>query len=190
MRKDEKTPLSKLGYEETDIAAGPLFVGVIVLFIFLGSMAIIGLGFYNYFGIKEPSTESEKMVANEDRRVPPLDHRLQGYPVKDMESFRKAEDLQIENYHWKDKNAGVVAIPLEKAMELIAERGLPTHTKLAPTESVLKPKGNVGVQSYPENTNAVPRDTGSTFQAFPSQPSRLFARMAELSDRVFSAQPG
>ena len=154
MRKIDQTPLSKLGYEETDVQAGPLLVGVIALFVFLGIMAITGLWFYNYFGLKEPAAASEKMVSAGNKRVPPLDHRLQGFPVKDMESFRKGEDLQVENYHWKDKNAGVVALPIEKAMELIAERGLPTHSKLAPTDPVLKPTGKLGVQSFPEHTSA------------------------------------
>ena len=161
MHKPTKTPLESLGYEKQDVTAGPLVIGVISLFAFLGIMALVGLLFYNYFGVKEPAVGAEKMTANADKRIPPIDHRLQGYPVKDMESFRKAEDLQIENYQWKDKPKGVVAIPLERAVELIAERGLPTHQKMEPGNPTLKPEGSVGAQPFPEKPSTSTPPTGA-----------------------------
>jgi hypothetical protein len=35
------------------------------------------------------------------------------------------EDLLLENYSWADQSQGKVRIPIERAMELIAEKGLP-----------------------------------------------------------------
>lgn len=38
---------------------------------------------------------------------------------------RAREDLLLDNYSWVDESQGKVRIPIERAMELIAQRGLP-----------------------------------------------------------------
>ncbi len=43
-----------------------------------------------------------------------------------MNGFRLQEEQKLHSYGWVDQNAGVVRIPIDRAMELIAERGLPT----------------------------------------------------------------
>jgi hypothetical protein len=35
------------------------------------------------------------------------------------------EDKALESYDWVDQNAGIVRIPIEQAMDLVAQRGLP-----------------------------------------------------------------
>ena len=35
------------------------------------------------------------------------------------------EDNALESYDWVDQNAGIVRIPIEQAMDLVAQRGLP-----------------------------------------------------------------
>ena len=37
----------------------------------------------------------------------------------------RREDLLLDNYSWVDRAQGKVRIPIERAMELIAQRGLP-----------------------------------------------------------------
>ena len=39
---------------------------------------------------------------------------------------RKEDDV-LESYGWVDKNAGVVRIPIDEAMKLTLERGLPAR---------------------------------------------------------------
>ena len=38
------------------------------------------------------------------------------------------EDLLLDNYTWVDQSKGTVRIPIEQAMKLIAQRGLPVAT--------------------------------------------------------------
>jgi hypothetical protein len=40
---------------------------------------------------------------------------------------RAEEQEKLSSYGWVEPNAGVVRIPVERAMELLAERGLPTR---------------------------------------------------------------
>jgi len=53
---------------------------------------------------------------------PPL---LQTGPASDLAQFRAQEDQLLDSYAWVDKETGIVRIPIEEAMRLLAERGLP-----------------------------------------------------------------
>jgi hypothetical protein len=44
---------------------------------------------------------------------------------QDVADLHAREDLLLENYSWVDESTGKVRIPIERAMELIALRGLP-----------------------------------------------------------------
>ena len=44
---------------------------------------------------------------------------------QDVADLHEREDLLLENYSWVDQAQGKVRIPIERAMELIAQRGLP-----------------------------------------------------------------
>ena len=44
---------------------------------------------------------------------------------QDVADLHARESLLLDNYSWADRKAGKVRIPIERAMELIAQRGLP-----------------------------------------------------------------
>ena len=52
--------------------------------------------------------------------------------MPDLAAFRAKEDAKLHGYAWVDKDAGVVRIPIERAMEMIAERGLMAIAPPAP----------------------------------------------------------
>jgi len=54
--------------------------------------------------------------------------QLQISPRSDLRYFRAQEDKQLTNYAWVDRSAGVVRVPIERAMELVLTRGLPVAT--------------------------------------------------------------
>jgi len=51
--------------------------------------------------------------------------RLEITPQGDYRSFRRSEAQFVNIYGWTDRSQGVVRIPLRRAMELLAQRGLP-----------------------------------------------------------------
>ena len=59
------------------------------------------------------------------RRPLPPPPRLQTYPFTDITALRTEEHKLLEEYAWVDKNAGVVRIPIERAIDVLAARGLP-----------------------------------------------------------------
>lgn len=46
----------------------------------------------------------------------------------DLARFRAEEETKLTTYGWVDRKAGVVRIPVARAMELMAARAKPTHT--------------------------------------------------------------
>jgi hypothetical protein len=48
-------------------------------------------------------------------------------PRVDLGELRAAEDRRLHSYGWVDRRAGTVHIPVERAIELLAARGLPSR---------------------------------------------------------------
>jgi hypothetical protein len=62
--------------------------------------------------------------------------KLQPDPVADYNAYRLSAEEMLDSYGWVDQSAGVARIPIDKAMDLTVERGLPWHrpgTGPAPT---------------------------------------------------------
>ncbi len=51
--------------------------------------------------------------------------RLQAEPGVDQEAYQASEQADLQSYRWVDRNAGVVGIPIDRAMDLTIQRGLP-----------------------------------------------------------------
>ena len=60
------------------------------------------------------------------RRLPP-EPRLQTDPRDDLANMRLAEERILTSYGWIDRGAGIVRIPIDQAMTLTVERGLPSR---------------------------------------------------------------
>lgn len=78
------------------------------------------------FGNRSGAAEGETPEATNQRIVASFPTpRLQVDDVRDMNQLRAAEDKMLNHYVWIDKNQGKVRIPIERAMEILAQRGLP-----------------------------------------------------------------
>jgi hypothetical protein len=60
--------------------------------------------------------------------TPPRDFpRLQLSPAVDLDEFRSREEAELNTYGWVDRTAGVARIPINRAMELLLEKGFPVR---------------------------------------------------------------
>jgi hypothetical protein len=65
--------------------------------------------------------------------------RLQLSPSSEMREYTARMTRELNNYGWIDRKAGVVRLPIERAMELLVERGVPVRpSELGPTELELQ----------------------------------------------------
>ena len=51
--------------------------------------------------------------------------RLQTQPFKDVYLLKQGQNERLDSYGWVDKADGIVHIPIDRAIELTLERGLP-----------------------------------------------------------------
>ena len=51
--------------------------------------------------------------------------RLQVDPALDLANMRVRDARELDTFGWIDRKAGTLRIPIDRAMQLIAERGLP-----------------------------------------------------------------
>ena len=87
-------------------------------------------GLFGYFnrrdGVQAPA--EYPLAAAQGHREPP-EPRLQTDPRADLAALRAKEDEILSSYGWVDKNAGIVRIPIDAAMKLTLERGLPARSE-------------------------------------------------------------
>jgi hypothetical protein len=128
------------GHEHTDA-----HVSAIVKFIlWLAVIAVVvhfGLAFMYEFLIRQsmPAGEPQYPRATREVALPPAP-RLQQFPANDIYRFRLGERSLLESYGWINKNDGIVHIPIEEAMRITVERGLPfAPDSQVPPESVGQP---------------------------------------------------
>lgn len=113
------------GHEETNVSARGLVIGTIVLVITV-IVCQVGLGLWmREFNRKEDRVDAVyagRHAIEVDQFPQP---RLQSNPTIDMVELRREEQARISSYGWVDRKAGIARIPIDRAMEILAEKGLP-----------------------------------------------------------------
>lgn len=118
---------SAVDHETSDVNIRAIFGFAIGLTVASAVIAFAVWVLFQYFSARESQTTfTEYPLATQESRQPP-EPRLQTNPRQDLSDLRAREDQQLQSYGWVDKNAGVVRIPIERAMQLVVERGLPTR---------------------------------------------------------------
>ncbi len=60
------------------------------------------------------------------RALPPLP-RLQTEPQQDLRGYRTSQQENLKSFGWVDEKNGVVRIPIDRAMDLLLQQGLPVR---------------------------------------------------------------
>jgi hypothetical protein len=109
----------QIDYERTD--ANPYLVATLAagIALFLLASPYVLLALY-------PLARQEPISP---RAALPPEPRLQIDPQSDLDAFRAAETARLSTYGWIDRQAGVVRLPIDRAMALTAARGLPGWTR-------------------------------------------------------------
>jgi len=140
-------------YERKDIGVG----GVIWFLIGLGAVLVICFflvkGLYSvleaHFAAKQPAVSPLATNVPKDTRKLPSEYKTdaestdyekylqQNFPAPQLETnertelnkIRMREEDILSTYDYVDKNAGTVRIPIDRAMDLLVQRGLPVHSQ-------------------------------------------------------------
>lgn len=114
---------------ERDVVATPVVVG---LFAVLAGLAIFGavVTAVVFFVLEKGAAKRDSAAVAEaglerpaPDRLPPAP-RLEIHTVGRFHTFRDAEVERLSTYGWMDRATGAVHLPIDRAMDLIVERGV------------------------------------------------------------------
>jgi hypothetical protein len=119
-------------FEPVDIQPHPvLLTGLCIL----GATLVIAFATYFFGSLLTQARRREGAQTQAAAAVPrplPPEPRLQASPSQEFQSYRETQIDQLNRYRWIDRDKGAVAIPIQRAMELIVQRGIPPQK--APAE--------------------------------------------------------
>ena len=112
-----------VGHEVRDVAIRPIVTAAGGLAVVLVLTAVLMLWLFDYFAARQAreSPPANPLAASAGRLLPP-EPRLQTHPIRDLHDLRARESATLSSYGWVDRQSGVVRIPIERAMDLLAER--------------------------------------------------------------------
>ena len=76
----------------------------------------------------EPTLESGRVVTGLESEPQPA--LLVSEPLV-LDAFRQREETELHSYGWVNQGTGIVRLPIDRAKELLLERGLPTREATA-----------------------------------------------------------
>jgi hypothetical protein len=162
------------GYETTDVNArgiavflAGLFGTVIVFFFFCFAMGRVINNLWEKqdgpatkwaieSGATPPGAKREDLASNAEMQQRELQTMTSKFPAPrlDIDDGEQAtadlharEDLLLEHYSTVDGQPGTIRIPIERAMELIAQRGLPVESSTAGTPDMVAHAAKPEVQA-------------------------------------------
>jgi hypothetical protein len=119
---------NRAGHEvrDVDVPRITMLAGGLVSMLVVAMLLMVWA--FNYLAAREKREQRplSPMAAQRSGQLPP-EPRLQVTPRRDLQDMRAEEDALLETYGWVDRSAGVVRIPVEEAIQRLAQRGLPAR---------------------------------------------------------------
>jgi hypothetical protein len=151
------------GYEVTDVSVQGIVVFIVGLFISVAVFFVFCFGMgevinnalvkrdgppnkWNAATTPQQSGKLKNMESDPAGEQIQLQQLTRNFPTprlqtddgnEDLVDLHRREDLLLDHYSWVDQSQGNVRIPIERAMELIAQHGLPVEAKPASTEPLM-----------------------------------------------------
>lgn len=120
-RYDLSQPEHRHEHADVDAVAVSKFgIGLVLLCIVALSLLV---GVFRYLQSLDTGTTTRVVRAP---KLPPAPV-LESTPVLDLRGIRVAEEQSLHTYGWVDQPKGVVRIPIDRAIDLLAQRGLPSR---------------------------------------------------------------
>jgi hypothetical protein len=135
------------GFERQDLRAPAIVYFLVGLAVATALIAFVLKGLYYYLDTRERISQPtmSPLITNvpTDTRHIPATYPQSSFPNPKLEEdernqlnqIRLTEEQTLNSYGWVDEKAGTVRIPIERAMELIAQRGLPVRPQSTGSEA-------------------------------------------------------
>ena len=138
--EDTKHGHAEEAYEHQDLSAQSIYAFLISLLVGCVIVYFIVWGMYRFMDartrerqpapnplIQQVETDTRTVSPDEIKKFP--EPRLEKNERVEINDFRLHEEQTLNSYGWVDEKAGIVHIPIDHAMQLLAQKGLPTTPK-------------------------------------------------------------
>jgi hypothetical protein len=147
------------GFERQDISGSGVLYFFLALAVGTIAVVLVLVGVFDVLDKRSnakqapPNPLAANIPADKDTRHIPKEYEVKAFPEPRLENDERsqllgiitAQEQTLNSYGWADENTKTVRIPIDRAMDLLAQRGLPVHqqgaseTSTAPA-SATKPK--------------------------------------------------
>jgi len=115
-----------LGHETKEVSVPFVFVSLSALIIGAFLVSLLSVGIFQFF----KNTYHPDEAAKASRQVIPPAPRIDPHPAEELRSIRAREDHILNTYAVIDQKQGTVRVPIDRAIDMLAQKGLPTHNYL------------------------------------------------------------
>jgi hypothetical protein len=134
-------------FERQDLSPRSIVYFLIILGVAIVVSIFILRGVYKFLDRHERASQPavSPLITNvpEDTRHVPAGYPQTAFPNPKLEEdertqlngLRTAEDKTLYSYGWVNEQQGIVRIPIERAMDLLAQRGLPVRPQTEANEA-------------------------------------------------------
>lgn len=122
MQQSNKPPT----HEATDVRVRPFMLILVGLFAAAAIGSVVLFSVFTWYTDRLLARQMQPAPLARITQVPP-EPRLQVSPSQDWQTMLTENNQRLNSYGWVDQNAGTAHIPIERAMQLILERGLPAR---------------------------------------------------------------
>lgn len=112
-----------VGYETRDANSAGVLIFLAILATTLVLVILFAWGLFRQYAVSINNKPPDSPFTGV--REVPTAPTLQVTPRADLERILAEQQSKLETYGWVDRQAGTVRIPIERAMDLLAQKGLP-----------------------------------------------------------------
>ena len=125
-----ETASREAGHETSDANVKIVWYAGLGLVVTTVVLMLIVIGMFHRFQVEHDAADqvdaSQHVIPTIATSLPAFPGpRLQVAPEDDLAKLRAEDQRQLTQYGWIDKKAGVIRLPMDRAIDLIVQRGLP-----------------------------------------------------------------
>jgi hypothetical protein len=127
-------PEESVGYERSDMRPRVVLAAALGLVLTLLLVLVLITVFEAIStGVAPAISRPADLIQGLQAAPTPAAPQLEAQSGDAYQAYRAGAEQRLNSYRWVDRNANIVAIPIDRAMDLIAQQGLPARTSPDPT---------------------------------------------------------
>jgi hypothetical protein len=121
------------GHEQQEVSVRLIVKSLAGLAVLTFFVFLLVVGIFRYF------YDTDKTADSRRQGVIPPEPRIEVAPYEQIQQLRAHEDHVLNSYAWVDQQAGIVRVPIDRAIDMLAAKGLPSHNYLDDIQAGKKP---------------------------------------------------